>query len=473
MNKKYLIVGDFQSRMGFYLKAVNEAEKKNKSIIILVPDLRLIPYFTKYLKNSVAILHSQMTKTERWLTWNRIRNQKVKIIIGSQSALFAPVKNLGLIIIDQEENETFKNNRSPRFHAVDAAERLGLLSGASLILGSLSPRIETYYKGLKGDFKIFKKTQKDNLATIVDMNSEKYVISNTLEQEIEEALRNKEKILLIFNRKGEGTKFSCVDCGFIALCEKCGLPLIPQKSENVCYRCQKTTPLPAICPKCQSVKLKPMGLGTARLKKFLSDLFLKVTIVQIEKELDGTALKADWQIAIATSYALKFQFPKLGLVALIDADQGLNFPDFFATEKSFGNLYKFLRIGKVKIIQTHLPENKVIKNLAKMDYEGFFLDEIAERKKFAFPPFRKIIRLEYRDDNYEEAFAQASRIYLVLKKNGLEPTAPYTPYIGQIRNLHRVQMLVKYQKNLSIETKTLIKNLKRPWIIDVDPIKLL
>jgi len=476
-SKKYLIVSDFQSRLKFYLSAINKTLAKDLSVIILVPDLALIPYFTKYLKTSISILHADMTKTQRWIEWNRIREGKTKIVIGSQSALFAPVKNLGLIIIDQEENEAFKNDRSPRFHTADVAKKLCDLTRANFILGSLAPRVETYYQAVKDQYRIFHHqrdrgyNKKD--ITIVDMNSEKFVISNILEKEIENQLRNRKRILLVLNRKGEGTKFSCPDCGWIALCKKCGLPLIPQRAGNVCYRCKENYPVAESCPKCQSVHLKPTGLGTARLKKFLTDLFFDAKIIQIEKELDGKEIFGNWDIAIATSYALKFKFPPLGLVALIDADQGLNFPDFNSAQKSFGIFYKFLRLGRMKIIQTHLNESKFIRDLAKMDYGTFFLEELESRKKFQFPPFAKMIRLEYHHVDEEKCKNESQKVYNVLSKFGLDVTTPYIPFISRKLNRYRFQILIKYYKDIPAETKNVLKNLRSPWIVDVDPVSLI
>jgi len=473
-SKKYLIIGNFSSRIKFYLKAIEQTQNKKQAVIILVPDLSLIPHFTKYIKNPIAILHAKMTKTQRWLEWDRIRRGDVKVVIGSQSALFAPAQNLGLIIIDQEENETYKNDRSPRYHAVDLAGKLADLSKAILVLGSLTPRVETYFYGLKGKYKILKKEEALSISTIVDMNTEKFVISNLLEAEIENKLKQKQKILLVLNRKGEGTKFSCVDCGWIATCEKCGLPLVPQKSENVCFRCQKSYSPMANCPKCQSVHLSPKGLGTARLKKFLTDLFPTAYIIQIEKELDGNAVREKgWDIAIATIYALKFQFPQIDLVGLIDADQGLNFPDFQVVQKNFAQLYKFLRLGKTKIIQTHLPENKFICNLAKMDYESFFLDETVNRKKFDFPPFMRLVRLEYRNPDQQKCQNESQKVYNILRKFNLNITPPYVPFITRVREKYRYQIIIKTKKDFSLDAKNVLKSLPIPWIVDVDPINLL
>src|SRR3989304_997532 len=196
--QKYLLIGDFNARLSFYLKAIDETWRHQKATIILVPDLIIIPYLSKNIKKSFTILHSKMTKTQRWLAWNNIRSGKTRIVIGSQSALFAPVSNLGLIIIDQEENETYKNGRTPRYHASATAKKLCELTGANLILGSRTPRLETYYNASRNKYRLITKQNSRTNITIIDMNSEKYIISNALESAIEKSLQENKKILLVY-----------------------------------------------------------------------------------------------------------------------------------------------------------------------------------------------------------------------------------------------------------------------------------
>ena len=475
-SKKYLVMADFKTRLQFYLAAIRKILNQNQSVIILVPDLSLITFFTKHIKNPFAVLHSSMTKTQRWLEWDKIRHHKVKVVIGSQSALFAPMANLGLIIIDQEENETYKNDRSPRFQTTDVAYQLSRLTGSNLVLGSITPKVETYHRAISEKSRILKKSDRTSNIAIVDMNSEKYLISNRLEDEIEDMLKNRQKTLLVLNRKGEGTKFSCPDCGWIATCEKCGLPLIPQKAAFVCFRCEKKYPLIESCPKCQSIRLKPFGLGTARLRKFLEDLFPLAKIIQIEKELDDASIN-NWDIAIVTSYALKLQFPKISLVGLIDADQGLSFPDFNSPQKTFQTLYKFLRLADRGVIQTHLPQSLIIRDLAHLDYEKFFLDEIALRKKYDFPPFIHLIRLLYKNADEEKVKEETSRVYKILSSYNAHKqyaiSQPYAPFIEKARGKFKYQIVIKTARSLDNKIKIVLRTLPKGWIVDVDPVDLL
>lgn len=482
--KKYLVMANFQERMKFYLAAIEKTLKQKKQVIIIVPDLNIVPFFTNYLRNSVVVLHSGLTHTQRSIQWNKIRAGEAQIVIGSTSALFSPLPNLGLIIIDQEESETYKNDRAPRFHLVKVAEKLSQLTVANLVLGSIAPRIETYYQALKNVYILKKPAQKNQkfLNTIVDMNSEKQILSLPLQKEIEEQIVKKQKVLLIFNRKGEGRNFSCIDCRWTLQCPFCQLPLTPQDKEAICYHCEKTFSFPEKCPKCDSVHLKSFGLGTKKLEKFVHDFFKQEKTIRIEEGSILNPNSPNWDIAIATSYALKFNFPKIGLVAIIDADQSLSFPDFRSFEKSFQVFYKFLKIGERGIIQTHLPENYFISTLAKMDYEKFFLEELSTREKYNLPPFGQLIRLLSKNNDNTEAKKEAQRISLSLKeKYGkekfLEFLGPSPVFLKKQRGKFIWQIIIKIKpvQNQKIldELKNFLKKIDKNTIVNVDPISLL
>jgi len=476
--KKYLIAADFPARLRFYLQAIQKTLVQNKSIIILIPDLSLVPFFTRYIKGPYTILHSGLSKTQRWIEWDKIRNGRVNIIIGSNSALFAPVKSLGLIIIDQEENETYKNGRSPRFHGLTVAEELSKLTAANLVLGSITPRVETYDRALK-NYYFLKKIPfafRPKIS-LVDMNTERQIVSIPLQEKIEEVLNQKKKIILVLNRKGEGTKFVCTDCFWVFLCPKCNLPLVPQETVGVCFRCQKSLNLPESCSQCQSIHLRPSGIGTKRLEKFLKDFWPESKIIRIEEPL-LSQIKTKWDIAIVTSYALKFSFPRISLVGIIDADQSLNFPDFRAAEKNFQTLYKFLKIGEQGIIQTHLPENPTLKALSQFDYEKFFLNELELRHKFHFPPFGRLIRLLYKNSDDKIAQKESYRLAnllenLLINRSLMTILGPAPAFIKKQRGLFRWQILIKLQSSLPSVLFILLKSLPKGWSIDIDPIDLL
>lgn len=484
-SQKFLVIGNFQTRIKIYLQAIKKTLARNEQAIILVPDLALIPYFTSYLKNSVAIIHAGLNKTQRFLEWDKIRRGQNTIIIGSNSALFAPAKNLGLIIIDQEENETYKNRQAPRFRATSVANQLSKLTAVNLLLGSLTPRVETYYRALRGEYKIIKEpaAKKKNII-LVDMNFEKKSISNSLQETVSQTLAANKKVVLVLNRKGEGIKFSCANCGWIYACPKCGLPLIPQQNKAVCHHCEKNFPLAANCPKCHSFQLKPFGLTTIKLEKFIRDLYPDKKIIRLEKpngkNQPAAGFLSGWNIAIVTSYALKFNFPPIGLVGIMDADYGLNFPGFRAAEKNFQTLFKFLRIGERGMIQTHLTDHFLIKSLARLDFEQFFLNEIEQRKKFGFPPFARLIHLIYQhtDENQAKktAAAVASQLKTLIKpyQNTIFLLGPSPAFLAKQRNKFRYQIILKTGRpSYPPALDDFLKTMPKGWVVDVDPDDLL
>ncbi len=310
------------------------------------------------------------------------------------------------------------------------------------------------------------------------MNFERQILSLPLQKQVEEFLAQKQKIILVLNRKGEGSTFRCADCGWIYQCKQCNLPLIPTGQKTICFNCEKEFLLPEQCPKCQSFQLRPFGMTTRKLEKFVRDFWPQAKTIRIEKD---TELSGDphWDIAIATNFALKLNLPKIGLVGVIDADQGLNFPDFRSAEKTFQNLYKFLRLGDGGVIQTHLPENHVIKALAGLDFEKFFLDEITGRQQSNFPPFTSLVRLLYRHTNDKIAQQESQKVLDNIKKLSAVCHSPFTllgpssPFISRQRGFYYQQIIIKYGKLLPEEIKSILKTLPKGWIVDVDPFDLL
>lgn len=469
--KKYLIVADFSTRLKFYLQAIKKTLARSQQVIILVPDLSIIPFFTRFIKNRISILHAGLTLTQRWQEWDKIRRGEASIVMGSNSALFAPVKNLGLVIIDQEENETYKSDQSPRFHVLETAEILCKLTSANLLAGSICPRVDTYFKAKKEKNLIEKKDSRKRNITIVDMNYERSIISETLVSSIEKTLNLSQKILLVFNRKGQGSSFLCKDCGWRQICAQCGLPVLPQENKASCINCEKEFPLVTVCPKCHGANLGASGLGTQKLKNILQEKFKNINIAVIEKDLN---YQKDWQIAIVTSYALKKELPNIGLVAIIDADQNLNLPDFFNQEKLFAIFYKFLRIGKTGLLQTHLPENGLIRLLAKLDYDNFFAKEIVLREKYSLPPFGRLAKLIYKDLSEKNCLEETKKVAEKLKifTPNITVLGPNPAFRIKKRHQFVFQIIVKY-KNLTEEIKYSLATLPKGWTVEIDPISTL
>lgn len=491
--KPILIYGGFELRKKIYHEEIKKTLIRHQSVIILVPDLTLIKYFpiNEFQHDNeqiAAVIHAQLSKTDRWRTWKQIRDGQIRIIIGSKSALFTPANNLGLIIIDQEENESYKNERTPRFHALTCADELSKLTGANLLIGTLTPRINSYFKALKGIYRLKKVILKHiPKNVIVHLKEIPNIVSQSLQEKIDQNIAQKKKIILVLNRKGEGVKFACPDCGWILTCPKCELPMTPIPEQAYCFRCQYSQPFPENCPKCHNSNIKSFGLGIKKLEKFIKDFWPKARIMRVEaseKSFSAKNISKNWQIAIVTSFALKFNWPSIGLVAIIDADQSFNLPNFQAAENSFADFYKFLRLGEEGIIQTRFPENPFISALAKMDFERFFLDELALRRKYLFPPFSQLIRLLNKNKDENQGRESTKNIYLeiiaIKKKNNLKEVLVLGPSPAPFfkkRNFFRWQIILKILpptnnqrlKNLNIFLKTLSKG----WSVDVDPTELM
>ena len=471
-DRSYLIQADFSHRLKFYLKAISKTIHRGQSVLILIPDLTLINYFLKSIKNPI-ILHSRLTKTERWLAWNKIRSNSKQIVIGSQSALFAPVQNLGLVIIDQAEDETYKNDRSPYFSAITTAEKLVKISGSSLILGSLNHNVETFFYATKNNYEILKNKFLKPEISIVDTKSEKNIISTSLISEIEKSISKKEKIILVLNRKGEGSSLNCVDCGWVQTCQKCGLVLRPENFKAVCHNCENKYDLMTKCPKCQGFNLKKFGWGTKKLLKITKDLWPKEKIINLEK--DGDKLIDDFSIAIVTSYALKLPLPKIGLIGIIDSDSYSFLPDFRSAEKDFLNFFKFLKISKKGIIQTKSPEHYFVRTLAKLDYMAYYQAELKIRDEGNFPPYSHLINLIYQNENEEICQKEAEKLAGKLRQiqnPKFQILGPAPAYFKKNRHLYRWQIIIKQNLPRQEELGELLKK-QKDWKIDVDPVDLI
>lgn len=471
--KNYLLVADFATRLKFYKQALKQTLANNLSAIILVPDLTLIPFFQ--LKDAV-LLHAGLSKSARWQAWDKIRSGNVKIVIGSQSALFSPVNNLGLVIIDQEENETYKNDRVPRFLASTTALRLGKICHADVILGSVMPTLDSFVLAKENKL-ILKQQHKNSIIpiTIIDLNTQKNFWGDVLESRIRKNLLNQKKTLLFLDRKGEGIKYTCFDCNWVFTCPRCDIPLIPfnQNASVHCFRCDKNYPIPLKCPNCQSQNLKPLGITTGWIAKNIKNLFPKARIIRIESKTNNNPFKNNWDIAIATSFALKFRFPQIDLVAILDADQGLAIPDFRSSEKTFRKLYKFLKISKNGLIQTHFPSSPRINALAKLDYEAFFSYEYATRKKYLFPPQCNLIRLVYKNSDEEKAISESQKVYQNLTALDLTKDVIISPpsqaFASKKNDYYRYQIIIKFQAKRSDKLARYLISLSQGWQVDVDP----
>lgn len=498
-----------------YMQLIEEVIKKGKKAIILVPEISLTPQmvnrFLARFGESIAVLHSKLSVGERYDEWNKIKNNEANIIIGARSAIFAPVDNLGIIIIDEEHDSSYKSDMTPRYNAKDIARYLCKKNSIPLILGSATPDVNTYFKMKNGEIKLLKlKKRANNLnlpkVEIVDLreelaNGNKSMISDRLYECIEENLKNKMQIILFLNRRGYSTFVMCRECGFTAKCKNCNITLTYHADENKlkCHYCGYQTNNFYKCPICGSNKIKYFGAGTQKLEEEIKKLFKDVKTIRMD--IDTVTKKNSHEIIldkfknenidilIGTQMVVKgHHFPKVTLVGVVAADGSLNTNDFRAGERTFqiltqvaGRAGRESENGKV-IIQTYNKDNYSIQYAKEQNYEKFYEDEISIRRQLNYPPFCDIILFSLVSKYEKEVKEISNYIHKILKKefrvyNSIIIMNPLPAPINKIKNRYRWRIIMKCKfSNNVIDTINKVldefysKNYKNTRIIvDVNP----
>ncbi len=526
-DNKFLIHGVTGSgKTEIYLQLVEEMIKKNKDSIILVPEISLTPQtidrFVGRFGDLVAVLHSKLSYGERFDQWRKIREGKVKIVVGARSAVFAPFKKLGLIIIDEEHEATYKSSQHPKYNTVEVASKRVDIENAFLVMGSATPSLETYYNSLNGKIKLLELEERVNNNTlpevlVVDMreelnNGNKSIFSEELYDSINENLQNGKQTILFLNRRGFSTFVSCRNCGYVVKCDNCDISMTYHRNMNKlrCHYCGLAIAPPNICPVCKSNYIKYFGIGTEKVEEFTKELFPQARITRMD--MDTTTGKGSHEsilesmkkgkidILIGTQMISKgLDFENVTLVGIIAADTTLNLPDFRSPERAFqlvtqvaGRAGRGDYNGKV-ILQTYNPEHYSIQFSKDHDYKSFYNTEIALRQEFSYPPFVELISLIiYGEDNIKVA-SIAREVYnlLIAESKWIEKEIPDNYIIGpypapleKIKNNFRWQIIIKSKKEDINSFKTLIKgvcidneyNLKLEDIkinIDIDPSSIL
>ncbi len=507
--QNYLLHGVTSSgKTEVYLQVLDKILKEKKQVLILVPEISLTPQtisrFLNRFGKKIAILHSKLTPNERFGEWQKIYNNKVKIVIGSRSAIFAPFSNLGLIILDEEHDQSYKQDMTPRYDARTVALKLQELIGAKVIFGSATPRIESYYQAQEGKFTLLELEERIHPpmpeVKIIDLREEvklgnKSIFSTALYEAIKKTLSKAEQVILFINRRGAATYIFCQDCGYILKCPNCEIPLIyhekQEKHQLLCHHCNYQMVPPNICPNCQSHKIKYFGLGTQKVEREVRKLFPDAKIKRMDKDTIRTKedyfkiyndmLEHKIDVLVGTQMlTFGFDLPKVSLVGVVFADTALNFPDFRAEENTFQLLTQVAgRAGRKKdqglvIIQTYNPENPAI--LASQNHD-FNLKEIDLREKLNYPPFCQIIRLVYTNSNESKVQKEAEVLCSKLKAQGSRVIilGPAPCFLAKIRGKYRWQILIKLPKNQRTEKQknSLLNLVPKGWSIDVDPISML
>lgn len=463
-----------------YMRLVEKVLTEGKSAIVLVPEIALTPQMIERFKgrfgSNVALFHSKLSDGERFDEWYRVKEGKASLIIGARSAIFLPAKKLGLIIIDEEHENTYKSDQNPKYQTKEVAEFISKLKGCKIILGSATPTIESYYRAISGEMKLVELNHRiDNRPMpemkLVDMREElrsgnKSIFSRRLYASMQQKLEKGEQIILFLNRRGFSTFVSCRSCGYVFDCENCDISMTYHKNGFlVCHYCGKTKKQPNLCPKCGSKYVKFFGAGTERVeeevRKYLKNAKILRMDVDTTRAKDShekiyNAFKAgEADILIGTQMVSKgLDFPNVTLVGILSADMSLNLPDYRAAERSFqiitqvaGRAGRGEKEGEV-IVQTYTPEHYSLQYAKKYDYEDFYEKEFTIRAMMGYPPFGRILLINGIGKNEDELKKQMIFLGKKVKEKaeefgGLEVLGPTPCIIYKIKENYRWQIIVK------------------------------
>jgi len=496
-----------------YLQALAETVKMGKRGIVLVPEIALTPQtierFAARFPGRVAVLHSQLSLGEQFDEWQRIRDGQVDVVIGPRSAVFAPQPDLGLIVIDEEHEWTYKQpDKSPRYHTRDVALKLAELAGVVVVMGSATPDVESYYHAQKGDYKLLelpgRVTPRDGTALpqveVVDLKEElkagiRSLFSRSLSEAISRAVTNDEQVILFLNRRGAATFIQCRSCGFVLRCRRCDVPLTYHLTEDrlVCHQCNYHMPVPQSCPRCGRRSLKFLGLGTQKLEQEAGYNFPTARLLRWDtdvtrgrhshEEILSKFRRHQADILIGTQMVAKgLDLPLVTLVGVVSADTALNLPDFRAGERTFqllsqvaGRAGRGVRGGKV-VIQTYTPEHYAIQAAAQHDYAAFYNKEVEYRLKLRNPPFTHLACLTCSHTSDLLCQREAERMKRLLSQEidsqgiaDIEIIGPAPAFIHRRRGRFRWQIILR-----GSELSEFLSPLLFPqgWVVDIDPVGL-
>lgn len=518
--QKYLLFGPASSgKTEVYIHSMLKLQEQNENFqsLVLLPELTLTPqaierYSEYFATQKIAVIHSKLPKGQLYAAWQRIKNGEAKIIIGSRMAVFAPFRNLGLIVVDEEQDMSFKQwDMNPRYDARTVAEKLADLFACPLVFGSATPRIEDYWRSENDHYRLLKLPRlsipdaglklPDTKIELIDLKKERWTknyspISKKLQSEIAYALKNKLQTILFVNRQGMSAFSVCAGCKTVLKCPQCDRALIyDREGIHRCVHCRYKTSITPRCSKCGGITFSNVGLGTQKVEKEILSLFpgarvaradnLTMQAPHAQTELYASFKNREIDILIGTQMISKgWDLPSVALVGIIDGDNLLAFPDFSAAEKAFQNITQAAgRVGRLGakfpgqvVIQTFYPELAFWKTLAAKNFLAFYQQEIKERAALKFPPFARLIKLVFQDYSAKKAGAEAQRVFEKLKSSsgqGMKVSEPQDAFLARIRGRYRRQILIKTGKAAPESLKNILRSLPSGWIIDIDPISII
>ncbi|WP_048602555.1 primosomal protein N' [Rubeoparvulum massiliense] len=501
-----------------YLHAIQLVLDQQRQAILLVPEISLTPQMVRRFKgcfgDQVAVLHSGLSQGERFDEWRRIRQGEAPVVVGARSAIFAPLTKLGVIIIDEEHETTYKQEEQPRYHAREVAKWRADYYGAVPVMGSATPSLESYVRAHTDHYSYLSLPSRVNQQplpeiTIVDMREElraghRQMFSRQLIEGMTACIKNKEQIILFLNRRGYATFVMCRQCGYTAKCPHCDISLTYHRRQNLlrCHYCGYTEPTPHHCPSCQSPHIRYFGTGTQKVEEELSRQFPGLRILRMD--VDTTSTKGSHEriltafrqqeadVLLGTQMIAKgLDFPNVTLVGVIAADTILNLPDFRSAEKTFqlltqvaGRAGRHQKKGHV-VIQTYTPEHYSIQYAAHHDYLGFAREELAHRKQMSYPPFRRLLLITFSHTELPYLMKMA-QIVTQQVRGRMAPTVqvlgPVASPLARIKDRYRLQCVIKYKNEPQIVENIVevLRNMKQEMeqrqlmiSIDVDPLFLM
>ena len=481
-NKTYLLHGVTGSgKTEVYINLIKDVLKEGKTALVLVPEISLTPQlierFTGVFQTNIAVLHSGLSDAEKYDEWRKILKEEVSIVIGARSASFAPLKNIGIFILDEEHSESYKQENNPRYHALDVILKRSEIHHAPVVLGSATPSLSTMARAHKKVFEYtyLSKRAKDSVLPevyLVDMAEENKkshpIISRLLENKITEKIEKKEQVMILLNRRGYSTTLTCSNCGFTYRCPNCQITLTYHKKINQlrCHYCGYTKYYSSLCPNCHEEGLNDYGMGTEKLEEYLEKKFPMAKIIRMDR--DTTAKKGtheqiieDFQnqkydILLGTQMISKgLDFPNVTLVGILNADTTLNIPDYRSNEKTFallsqtcGRAGRNTKKGEV-VLQTFNPDNYIMKCVSKNDYFSFYKYEMNIRKTLKYPPFYYLANLIFKSKDYEKVAEEAKKAKNYLEQNldsGYIILGPTAANVFMMNKIYHFEISIKYKK---------------------------
>jgi primosomal protein N' (replication factor Y) (superfamily II helicase) len=472
-----------------YMHLIEKVLKEDKEVIVLVPEISLTPQlidtFKKRFGKNIAILHSRLSEGEKYDEWRKITRKEIKIVIGARSAIFAPFTNLGLIIVDEEHSETYKQDNNPRYNAIDMALFRGKYHQVPVIMGTATPSIESYTRAKTNEFKLLKMDKRinDNLPiiTLVDLKEEiknnHKILSRILKDKINDRLKKGQQVIILLNRRGYSTIVSCHKCGYVDKCPHCDIPLTYHKNNDAmqCHYCGYSKHKLNTCPTCASKDINEFGLGTQKLEEHLNNEFnAKIIRMDIDttKGKNGHANIINdfkdhkYDILIGTQMIAKgLDFPNVTLVGVLNGDASLNIPDYKSAERTFqllnqvsGRSGRGSITGEVIIQSYNIDHYSIIKAINN-DYEGFYNTELQIRKALKYPPYYNLCLIKASSKDYDLLVKETSKIknYLTSKTTNivLGPSSATNP---KINDVYFIQIIIKYKKIDEIKESILFVN---------------